>query len=109
MNIGYLDRRIEFIAPATNFNDYGEVTSDGAAVYKVWAAMDNKSANGAVVLEQETAVNRVVWRVRSSSNMRAITPKFQIRYDSDLYRILAIQEVGRKNELHFVTEKTSSD
>jgi hypothetical protein len=51
----------------------------------------------------------VVWRVRSSSTTRAITPKYTIRYSGDTYEILAIEEVGRNAELHFHTQKVVSE
>ena len=70
--------------------------------------MDNKAGNGAVIAEQETAINRVTWRVRYSTDMAAVTAKMRVLYDSKAYNIVAIQEVGRKNELHFITEKAES-
>lgn len=109
MNIGFLDRRITFVAPSNATNDYGEVYGTGVDYATVWAALDNKGANGTVIMEQETTRNSVTWRVRSSSTTRAITPKYTIRYGSDIYNILAIQEVGRKSELHFITERVISE
>ena len=98
MNIGYLDRRITFVAPATDRNEYGEVTGDTTDYATVWAALDNKSASGAVIQEQESTINRVTWRVRSSTTTRAVTPKYS-----------TVQEVGRNNELHFITERVKSE
>lgn len=109
MNIGYLDRRITFVAPATSRNEYGEVTGDTTDYATVWAALDNKSASGAVIQEQESTINRVTWRVRSSTTTRAVTPKYSIRYKTDLYNIVAVQEVGRNNELQFITERVKSE
>ena len=109
MNIGFLDRRITFVAPAVTPNAYGEITGAGTDIVTVWAAMDNKSAANSVVQEQESTINRVTWRVRSSTVTRLVTPKYTIRYGSDVYNILAIQEVGRKSELHFITERVISE
>ena len=109
MNIGFLDRRITFVAPSNATNSYGEVYGSGVDYETVWAALDNKGASNAVIMEQETTKNTVTWRVRSSSTTRAVTPKYTIRYGSDIYNILAIQEVGRKNELHFITERVISE
>ena len=109
MNIGFLDRRITFVLPLGTVNAYGESTGDTSDVVTVWAAMDNKSAASSVVQEQESTINRVTWRVRSSSVTRLVTPKYTIRYGSDVYNILAIQEVGRKNEIHFITERVISE
>lgn len=109
MNIGYLDRRITFVAPSTTANVYGEITGAGTDYATVWAALDNKSASGVVDQEQENTINRVTWRVRSSTTTRAVTPKYTIRYGSDTYNILAVQEVGRNAELHFVSERVISE
>ena len=109
MNIGYLDRRITFVAPSTSQNVYGEVTGTGTDYATVWAALDNKSASGVVDQEQETTINRVTWRVRSSTTTRAVTPKYRIRYKTDFYNIVAVQEIGRNNELHFITERVISE
>lgn len=108
MNIGYLDRRITFVAPATTTDAYGAVRGSGTDYATVWAALDNKSANNSVIQEQETTRNVVTWRVRNSSTTRQVTPKYTIRYGSETYNILAIQEVGRKAELHFITERVIS-
>lgn len=109
MNIGFLDRRITFVAPSVSTNAYGEITGAGTDIATVWAAMDNKSAANSVIQEQESTINRVTWRVRSSTLTRVITPKYTIRYGSDIYNILAIQEVGRNAELHFITERVISE
>jgi len=109
MNIGYLDRRITLVAPLTAVDSYGAPIGGGAIVATVWAAFDNKSANNSVIQEQETTRNVVIWRVRSSSTTRLVTPKYTIRYGSDVYNILAIQEVGRKAELHFISERVISE
>ena len=75
----------------------------------VWAALDNKAASSAVLQEQETTTNRGTWRVRSSTETRAVTPKYRISYNGDIYNILAVQEIGRKSELHFITERVVSE
>lgn len=109
MNIGFLDRRITFQAPGTSTNDYGEITGAWTDYTTVWAALDNKSASSGIVQEQEVTINRVTWRVRSSTTTRAITPKYRVNYKGDFYSILAVQEVGRDNELHFITERVKSE
>ena len=92
-------------------NAFGEVPPSAAYtdVATVWAALDNKSAANTEIAEQETTINRVTWRVRSSSVTRLVTPKYRIKYGDDYYNILAVQEVGRKNELHFISERVISE
>ena len=112
MNIGFLDRRITVQVQSTaNRNAYGEVPPNNAYtdVATVWAALDNKSAMNTEIAEQESTINRVTWRVRSSALMRLVTPKYRIKYGSEYYNILAVQEVGRKRELHFISERLISE
>lgn len=109
MNIGFLDRRIVFQSQSAAVDIYGDSTGVWVDSFTVWAALDNKSAGSTVIQEQENTINRVTWRVRSSAAIRLITPKWRIKYGSDFYNILAIQEVGRNNELHFVSERVISE
>jgi len=113
MNIGFLDRRITIEAPAASptIDAYGEATQSDAfeSFVTVWAAMDNKAARSSIIADQETAINRVTWRVRSSSFTRLVTPKFRVKYGAEYYNILAVQEVGRKDMIHLVTERVISE
>lgn len=113
MNIGFLDRRITIEAPAAGatINAYGEAAQADAfqTFVTVWAAMDNKAARSSIIAEQETAINRVSWRVRSSSFTRVVTPKYRVKHGNDIYKILAVQEVGRKDMINLVTERVISE
>lgn len=113
MNIGFLDRRITIEAPliAPTVDAYGQaVQADAWQTWvTVWAAMDNKAARSSVIAEQETAINRVTWRIRSSAFTRIVTPKFRIKYGTDYYNILAVQEVGRKDMIHLISERVISE
>ena len=71
--------------------------------------MDTKAARSSVIAEQETAINRVTWRIRSSAFTRVITPKYRIKYGTDYYNILAVQEVGRKDMIHLISERVISE
>ena len=113
MNIGFLDRRITIEAPsaAPTLNAYGEAAQADAwtTFVTVWAAMDNKAARSSIIADQETAINRVTWRVRSSAFTRLVTPKYRVKHGNDYYNILAVQEVGRKHMIHLVTERVISE
>ena len=113
MNIGFLDRRIEIEAPAASptTNAYGEADqADAFSTYTtVWAALDNKAARSNIIQEQETSINRVTWRVRSSTITRQVTPKYRIKHGTELYNILAVQEIGRLDMLHFISERVVSE
>lgn len=108
MNIGFMDRRIIVQTQSTQVDAYGSRDGNWSNLHTVWAAMDNKSASGGVTAEQETSRNRVTWRVRYSTDMAAVTTANRILYGNKPYNILAVVEHGRKNELHFVTEKVES-
>ena len=109
MNIGFLDRRIVLQVRTSTVDAYGDTTGSWIDSLTVWAALDNKSAGSTVIQEQENTINRVTWRVRSSASTRLVTPKWRIKYGSDFYNILAIQEIGRNNELHFLSERVISE
>ncbi len=112
MNIGFLDRRITIEAPnaSPTINAYGETTQNAWQTFvTVWAAMDNKAARSSIIADQETAINRVTWRVRSSTFTRRVTPKYRVKHGTDYYNILAVQEVGRKDMIHLVTERVISE
>jgi len=113
MNIGFFDRRITIEAPAASptIDAYGEATQSDAfqSFVTVWAAMDNKAARSSIIADQETAINRVTWRVRSSSFTRLVTPKYRVKHGTDYYNILAVQEVGRKDMINLVTERVISE
>ena len=113
MNIGFLDRRItlEVPNPTASVDAYGENIGEDAwtTFVTVRAAMDNKAARSSIIADQETAINRVTWRVRSSSFTRIVTPKYRVKYGNDYYNILAVQEVGRKDMIHLVTERVISE
>ena len=113
MNIGFLDRRITIEAPASSptINAYGEAAQSDAwqTLVTVWAAMDNKAARSSIIADQETAINRVTWRVRSSAFTRLVTPKYRVKHGNDYYNILAVQEVGRKDMIHLVTQRVISE
>jgi len=113
MNIGFLDRRItlEIPSPVPTLNAYGESAQADAwtTFVTVWAAMDNKAARSSIIADQETAINRVTWRVRSSAFTRLVTPKYRVKYGNDYYNILAVQEVGRKDMIYLVTERVISE
>jgi len=113
MNIGHLDRRITLEAPSPTgtIDAYGEMSQADAwqTWVTVWAAMDNKAARSSIIADQETAINRVTWRVRSSAFTRIVTPKYRVKYGNDYYNILAVQEVGRKHMIYLVTERVISE
>lgn len=109
MNIGYLDRRITLELRGSSLNAYGEPDDAWSSVGTVWAAMDHGSATGKQDLEQDVTRNAVIWRVRSSSLTRQVTPKYRVNYGGQYYNILAVQERGRKDEIRLITERVVSE
>ena len=105
MNIGYMDRRIELQLNAGTLDGYGATSSSWTTSATVWAAMDTKGSSTSIEFEQETAKYLVTWRIRSSSTTRNVTPKWRVKYGTDLYEIKAVQEKGRNDELHLITER----
>ena len=51
MNIGFLDRRIVIQSASRTADAYGQTVPSWSTYATVWAALDNKSASGAVLEE----------------------------------------------------------
>ena len=105
MNIGALDRRITLQRPTTSTNDYGEREVTWSTYATVWAAIERKpSASERVSGEQVLSYQNVVFLIRSSKSIGALEASYRVSYDSKIYDILGVQEVGRLDQLRVITE-----
>lgn len=105
MNIGSLDRRIDIQRASIVVNDYGERTVSWSSAAVVWAAIERKdSASERNSGEQTISLQSVVFRVRWSSTVNGYDMSNRIVYGSKNYKIIAIQEIGRRDQLRIVTE-----
>jgi SPP1 family predicted phage head-tail adaptor len=105
MNIGALDRRITLQKPVTATNDYGEreVTWTGYAT--VWASIDRKpTASERISGEQVLSFQSVIFNIRYSSIVSILEASHRVSYNSKIYDVLGVQEVGRLEQLRVITE-----
>jgi len=105
MNIGALDRRVTLQEPTSTVNDYGERTVSWGTYATVWAAIERKpSASERNSGEQVVSFQSVTFTIRNSSQVELLSPSYRISYDSKIYEILGVQEVGRSEQLRVITE-----
>tara|TARA_R110002020_G_scaffold42273_1_gene124085 strand:+ start:517 stop:846 length:330 start_codon:yes stop_codon:yes gene_type:complete len=105
MNIGSLDRRIVLQEPTTTVNDYGERTNSWGTLASVWASIERKSsASETNSGEQLVSLQSVTFLIRYSSVVAGLNMSHRVSYNSEYYNILAVQEVGRRDQLRIITE-----
>ena len=105
MNIGALDRRVTLQEPESTVNDYGERTVIWKTYATVWAAIERKpSASQRNIGEQLVSFQSVTFMIRNSSQVALLSPSYRISYDSKIYEILGVQELGRNEQLRVITE-----
>ncbi len=105
MNIGALDRRVTLQEPTSTVNDYGERTVSWGTYATVWAAIERKpSASERNSGEQVVSFQSVIFTLRNSSQGELHSSSYRISYDSKIYEILGVQEVGRSEQLRVITE-----
>jgi len=102
MIIGKSDRRIAFERATETTNDYGEKAQTWSVLVTVWAElMKTSSPKEAISDRQDTASKTLTFKVRSSSDTRAVNTKDRVVYDSKYFDITGIEEVGRNDQLVF--------
>ncbi len=105
MNIGALDRRITLQKPVTATNDYGERVVTWTDYATVWASIDRKpTATERTSGEQVLSFQSVIFNVRSSKAIGILEASHRVSYDSKIYDVLGVQEVGRLEQLRVITE-----
>lgn len=103
---GTLDRRIRLDRPVGGQDATGGPVSGGfSPVATVWAGRKDKSASESMKAEQRSSEVVTVFRVRSSSITRKMTPEYQIFHENRNYEITGIVETseGRNNYLEIMT------
>ena len=105
MNIGGLDRRITIQKPTLSANAYGEREESWGTHVTCWAQIERKPAaveqNSG---EQIVSVNKVVFNIRYSNDSKNTKAGYRISYDSKIYNILGVHEVGRNERIRLITE-----
>lgn len=101
MRIGQSDRRITIQRYTTTTNDYGERVQTWGTLLTVWAEL-MKTGEGMterITTNQDMPVQRVRFKIRSSSDSRGIKADDRVKYGSNVYNIQGIEEIGRNDQL----------
>lgn len=105
MNIGKLDRRIVVQKRTTTVDTFGQRVETWDTRLNTWAAKRDEFANERVEAGQVVEVVRTVWTMRYNSS---ISPTDRIQYEGEVFDILGLMEVGRREGLRVMTEKRNS-
>lgn len=110
MRIGKSDRRITLQQVSYTPNDYGEAVKSYTTLTSVWAEL-MKTANigESIKSGQDIASKRLLFKVRSSADTKAIRADDRLLYNSESFDIIGIEEVGRGAELIYVVQSTTSN
>jgi len=101
MRIGQSDRRITVERYTTTTNAYGERVQTWSTLLTVWAEL-MKTGEGMterITSDQDMPVQRLRFKIRSSSDSRGIKADDRVLYNSKYYNIQGIEEIGRNDQL----------
>lgn len=104
MEPGRLDRKITLQSRTVTLNDYNEPIESWATLAEVWANVDypktgsGESFYGAL----EIATTNTLFTIRYLSTVTAIE---RVLFDSDVYDIERIAEIGRRNFLQITAKR----
>lgn len=97
---GELDRKITIqTASASGVDAFGESTSTWYTYAQPWARMEWKTGNEGEDAQQIANKEVIEFLVRYDSG---ITPKMRISYDSDLFDIESISQVGGRQRFQLL-------
>ena len=88
-----LDRKITIEHPVRTANSYGEPVEVWEAFAVLWANVNHKGGREGFYARQVIAQGDVVFKVRYTAG---VTPLMRVKYDGQIYNIIAVAEVGRK-------------
>ena len=103
MRSGALRHKITIQQPAEAQDASGSVESSWIPFATVSAAYEPQSGKESFTEDQEQATSSIRFRVRYLSG---VTPKMRISFDSRLFDILFVKDVGgRRKQLHIMCEE----
>ncbi len=95
---GDLDKRIRFERLVSSQDDAGSMVKDWVYFCTVWAGLFEQSGSEVFNRADEKAATKtVIFKIRSSSVTRAVTPIDRIFYNSGFYEIIDLIDLGRNN------------
>jgi SPP1 family predicted phage head-tail adaptor len=110
MRIGQSDRRITVERYTTTTNAYGERVQTWSTLLTVWAEL-MKTGEGMterITSDQDMPVQRLRFKIRSSSDSRGIKADDRVLYNSKYYNIQGIEEIGRNDQLVLLCQITGT-
>jgi len=100
--IGDLDRRIEIYSQTTAVDTFGERVESDVLLYTYWASVTPVSGSEKIEGKKPTATSQIMFTIRYKGGL---TEKMTIRWDSQVYQIISIEEVDRRRYLNITGEK----
>lgn len=93
MRAGRLNRRIIIQEPTETQDDFGEAIQSWATYRTIWAEVRQKPGRESFDADQIVAETDTVFKIRY---LTGLTRKMRISYNSDIYDIHSISEIGFK-------------
>lgn len=93
MRAGRLNRRITIQTPTEVQDDHGQPIPSWATFRTVWAEVKQQPGKESFDADQVVAETNTIFRIRY---LTGLTRKMRISYNSDLYDIHSIAEIGFK-------------
>ena len=111
MRAGRLDIRLTIQSATTSTTETGAKQLSWSTYATVWAEKSEGAKQGAsekTHSEQLTPIHGVVWKVRYSNAMAAVTPKMRAVQGSKIYNIISVQETIHRQWLMLNCEIVNS-
>ena len=100
MKAGRMDRRVSLQARTLSRNSYGEETESWSEIAEVWAEKVDLRGREYYAAAQANADVTTRWRIRYRSD---VTVLHRLLYDSVVYEINQVAEIGRQAGLELIT------
>ena len=104
--VGNLDRRVEIGSYNETKNDSGEVLRSWTYGSPIWAQLQPAGGREQMEAEQKVGIIDAIFLIRYRTG---VTQRNLIKYESQYYDILAIEEVDRKRYLKLITKKKDNE
>lgn len=105
MNPGELDRRVTLRKLAEGQSDSGAVVYSPLSIATVWASKASQPGTESFTEGQTVGFAPVIWRTRwfRSSDLEDPTVKWQLVEGAQVYDVLSVIEIGRREGWEFLT------
>lgn len=99
MRIGSLDRRITIQQPTRDADSFGGHDTTWTDLAEIWAAIVKREVSEQHEAEQEYATRSLTFRIRYRAD---VTEKMRVSYNSLLFDIRGLVEIGRREGLDII-------